>query len=89
MSGKVKKSRAKAKARLTADAAEEKRLQTLLATRNASTLQKIEKMDEARLREVVHYVWIALLGNFEGKFIYGLHEGRGSSFPSLPLDAHL
>ena len=27
--------------------------------------------------------------NLEGTFIYGLNEGRGSSLPSLPLDARL
>ena len=41
------------------------------------------------ISDTFHGIWRALLGNFEGKFMHGLHEGRGSSLPSLPLDARL
>ena len=38
-----------------------------------------------------HFSWHlqGTFGNFEGKFMQGLHEGRGSSLISLPLDAPL
>ena len=41
------------------------------------------------ISDTFHGIWRAVLGNFEGKFMYGLHEGRDSSLPSLPLDARL
>ena len=46
-------------------------------------------MDLKSIKDTFQSIWRAIFGNLEGTIIYELNEGRGSSLPSLPLDARL